>query len=126
MLNDPELQHEDVDDFKVVMRKQAKKHQLYSDLCNYGFSCLAGLKCSYAHRDDEKDFFRNNSNLKMRALYKSKLCKFGNQCKYKLENRVKMCPFVHEKTEVRCLSCKEIGMHYTDECPIPISRKSFQ
>lgn len=120
LLNDPKLQFqqdEEVDDYKVVIRKQIKKHQLYSELCNYGNCCYQGLKCNYAHRDDEKEYFREHPNMKNRALYKSKACTYGNICKYK--TRVKMCPFVHEMTEVRCLSCKMIGSHWTDECPIP-------
>lgn len=119
LLADLELQNEDVDDFKLVIPKRSKKHQLYSKLCDYGYCCHRGLKCQYAHRDVEKEYFREHPNIKNRALYKSKPCKHIEYCKYKSEGRDRLCPFVHDPLEVRCLSCKKVGLHWTDECPIP-------
>lgn len=119
LLADSELQDEDVDDFKVVIPKKSKKHQLYSKPCEYRFRCKGGLKCYYAHNDKEKAFFKEHPNIKNRALYKSKACVHAEKCKYKLEGRIELCPFAHGQVEARCLSCNRIGSHWTDECPIP-------
>lgn len=119
MLTDPALYNVGDDDFQVVIPKKSKKHQLYSKPCEYRFRCINGLKCNYAHSGEEKEYFREHPNVKNRALYKSKECKHGKFCKYKLEGRDKMCPFAHELIEARCLSCKETGLHWSDECPLP-------
>lgn len=127
MLTDPELYHLDDNDFKLVIpKKNRKTYQRYSRLCENRFHCLYGLKCNYAHTDEEKEYFRENPHVKNRALYKSIECGFGNGCKYKLEGRDKMCPFAHGLIEARCLSCKKIGSHWTDECIIPRDYKAMK
>ena len=127
-MSDPDLYDSaEADGFKTILPKKSKTYQKYSDYCRFGYTCKKGNQCTYAHRDTERDFFKAYPKAN-RALYKSKPCKHyaNKQCKYEMERKTYLCPFVHDHTEIRCLSCKKIGVHWTDECDIPRDEKGIR
>ena len=104
-------------EFITLTPKKNFSPRRYSGLCSFNYSCKWGKNCSYSHRDSEKEFFREHPNVN-RALYKYKLCQYSDKCKYVQGRKEYLCPFAHSITEARCIRCKHIGIHWTDECDI--------
>ncbi|CAG7832948.1 unnamed protein product [Allacma fusca] len=103
--------------FQPVKQKTKKNHTRYSEHCMYRFWCKNGIQCRYTHSPEEKEYFKKNPQIgpMQRYRYKSRFCTLA-YCDYR--DRPYLCPFAHDVKEVRCLRCLEIGLHWTDECPL--------
>ncbi|ODN00018.1 hypothetical protein Ocin01_06660, partial [Orchesella cincta] len=105
------------DDFVPVIRKEAKPKVQYSSFCTYQFWCATGSECRYKHTEQQKEFFKVQSDARKRRLYKIKPC-FFNPCQYSAKSY--LCAYAHNVEESRCLCCKEkgSGQHWMDQCPV--------
>ena len=97
---------EEKEQFQVVRRKQQKKTQKYSALCEWRSNCKRGLKCHYHHTDDEKKFFRN--------FRKNKECPYKGACRYGPSK----CSYAHSDENSFCCKCNSWG-HLEKNCLTP-------
>ncbi|CAL8110066.1 unnamed protein product [Orchesella dallaii] len=116
-----DFHHEDLsdldDDFVPILRKETKPKVMYSTFCTYQYWCAKGSECRYNHTQQQKEFFKVQSDPKRRSLYKIKPC-FFTPCQYAAKSY--LCAYAHSVEESRCLCCKEkgSGQHWMDQCPI--------
>ena len=86
----------------VVPRRTRRPSQQFSEPCRYRSRCRKGLKCSFYHSDDEREFFKNKR--------KRLMCNFGQYC-----NRRPKCEFAHSSKEAFCCKCHKLG-HVQEKC----------
>lgn len=80
-----------------------------SRLCCSAKNCENGLRCSYLHTVDEKEYFTTKGT---RPNRKTKQCKFHPDCK-----KEEMCEYAHEESERWCTNCHDYG-HFMKDCKL--------
>lgn len=106
------------EDFVPLVRKVTKvKRNIYSDPCVHKFWCTNGLRCAYKHTDQQREFFKLHTDVKLRRYYKIKPC-YHTNCQY--YEKPYLCPYAHSVAESRCLCCggKGNGLHWMHQCPL--------
>jgi hypothetical protein len=104
-------------DFQPVVRKIRKTYRKFSEPCIHRYWCRKFIQCKYSHSEQEREYFKEHSQMEpfKRGKYKTRYCT-NMYCLYK--GKTYLCPFAHDLKEAKCVRCAEIGIHWSDDCPL--------